>query len=197
MGISRKVWIPTQHAKRCKSIFLLELSDDLQVRLLKNVNRCKLLNHRCMTMCRWSQHLFCCSCRLAEVACEFVVSIVVSMFIHIYPCKWYVLGRFSMVCPCFRTWYKNITAITTLIRQHLVDSSSNNHVGRCSSYDKFAAISQTFSIASSWMKMYERRLEFHWNVFLRFQINQIPSLSIGSDNALIWTDTAFIWTKVG
>ena len=47
------------------------------------------------------------------------------------------------------------------------------------------------------MKMYERRLEFHWNVFLRFQINQIQALSIGSDNALIWTDTAFIWTKVG
>ena len=37
--------------------------------------------------------------------------------------------------------------------------------------DKMAAISQTtFSNAFSWMKMYEFRLWFHWNLFLMFQL---------------------------
>ena len=40
------------------------------------------------------------------------------------------------------------------------------HWGR----DKMAAVFQTtFSNAFSWMKMYEFRLRFHWNLFLRFK----------------------------
>ena len=33
-----------------------------------------------------------------------------------------------------------------------------------------AAISQTFSSAFSWMKMFELRLKFHWSLFLRVQL---------------------------
>ena len=41
------------------------------------------------------------------------------------------------------------------------------HWGR----DKMDAISQTaFSNAFSWMKMFEYRLKFHWNLFLRVQL---------------------------
>ena len=41
------------------------------------------------------------------------------------------------------------------------------HWGR----DKMNAISQTtFSSAFSWMKMFEFRLKFHWNMFLRVQL---------------------------
>ena len=41
------------------------------------------------------------------------------------------------------------------------------HWGR----DKIAAIAQmTFSHAFSWMKMYELRLKFHWNLFPRVQL---------------------------
>ena len=41
------------------------------------------------------------------------------------------------------------------------------HWGR----DKMDAISQTtFSNAFSWMKMFEYRLKFHWNLFLRIQL---------------------------
>ena len=41
------------------------------------------------------------------------------------------------------------------------------HWGR----DKMAGIFQTtFSIAFSWMKMYEYRLRFHWNLFLTFEL---------------------------
>ena len=41
------------------------------------------------------------------------------------------------------------------------------HWGR----DKMDAISQTtFSSAFSWMKMFEFRLNFHWNLFLRVQL---------------------------
>ena len=37
--------------------------------------------------------------------------------------------------------------------------------------DKMAAIFQTsFSIAFSWMKMYEFRIRFHWNLFLRVKL---------------------------
>ena len=45
----------------------------------------------------------------------------------------------------------------------------STHWGR----DKMAAISQT---AFSWMKIYQFRLRFHWNFFLRVQINNIPAL---------------------
>ena len=47
------------------------------------------------------------------------------------------------------------------------------HWGR----DKMAAISQTiFSSEFSWMKIYEFRLRFHWSLFPRFKINNIPAL---------------------
>ena len=46
------------------------------------------------------------------------------------------------------------------------------HWGR----DKMDAISQMiFSYAFSWMKMYELRLKFHWRLFPRVKINNIPA----------------------
>ena len=49
---------------------------------------------------------------------------------------------------------------------HFISASMLTHLGR----DKMAAVSQTFSNAFSWMKMYEFRLKFHWSLFLRFQL---------------------------
>ena len=47
------------------------------------------------------------------------------------------------------------------------------HWGR----DKMAAIFQTtFSNGFSWMKMYEFRLTFHWSLFQKGPINNIPTL---------------------
>ena len=47
------------------------------------------------------------------------------------------------------------------------------HWGR----DKMAAIFQTsFSNRFSWMKMYQFRLIFHWTLFLRVQLTNIPAL---------------------
>ena len=47
---------------------------------------------------------------------------------------------------------------------------SDSHWGR----DKIATISQTtFSNAFSWMEMYDFRLRFHWNLFLRFELTII------------------------
>ena len=47
------------------------------------------------------------------------------------------------------------------------NQSTLTHWGR----DRMAAISQTtFSIAFSWMKMYEFQLSFHWSLFLRVQL---------------------------
>ena len=43
--------------------------------------------------------------------------------------------------------------------------------------DKMAAILQPiFSHAFSWMKMYEFQLKFHWSLFFRVTINNIPAL---------------------
>ena len=39
-----------------------------------------------------------------------------------------------------------------------------------------AVFQTTFSNAFSWMKMYEFRLRFHWSLFLRFQLINIPAL---------------------
>ena len=39
-----------------------------------------------------------------------------------------------------------------------------------------AIVQTTFSNAFSWMKMYEFRLRFHWNLFLKFQVNNMPAL---------------------
>ena len=48
-----------------------------------------------------------------------------------------------------------------------------------------AAIPQTtFSNTFSWMKILEHRLKFHWSLFLRVQINNIP--------AIIWTNGGYI-----
>ena len=56
---------------------------------------------------------------------------------------------------------------------NLMSNWSLTHWGR----DKMAAVFlKTFSNAFSWMKMYELRLRFHWNLLLRVQ------LTIGSDN---------------
>ena len=44
--------------------------------------------------------------------------------------------------------------------------------------DKMAAILQpAFSHAFSWMKIYEFHLRFHWNVFPKVSINNIPALA--------------------
>ena len=42
--------------------------------------------------------------------------------------------------------------------------------------DKMDAIFATFSNAFPWMKMHEFRLRYHWSLFLRFELNNIPAL---------------------
>ena len=52
-------------------------------------------------------------------------------------------------------------------------ASSLTHWGR----DKMDVISHTtFSNAFYWMKMYEFRLRFHWSLFPKVQINNIPAM---------------------
>ena len=72
------------------------------------------------------------------------------------------------------------------------------HWGR----DKMAATSQmTLSIAFSWMKMLEFRLNFHWSLFLRVQLKYS---TIGSDNglapsrrqAIIWTNGGIVYWRI-
>ena len=62
--------------------------------------------------------------------------------------------------------------------------------------DKMVDISQTtFPNAFSWMKIYEFRLIFHWNLILRFKLT---NSSIGSDNGLALNRRqAIIWTNDG
>ena len=64
--------------------------------------------------------------------------------------------------------------ITHLISEpYLPGASELTHWGR----DKMAAIFQTTcSNAFSWMKMYELWLRFHWSLFPRISINNIPAL---------------------
>ena len=53
------------------------------------------------------------------------------------------------------------------INDNVTGTQRLTHWGR----DKMAAIFlTTFSNAFSWMKMYEFRLRFHWNVFRRFEL---------------------------
>ena len=61
---------------------------------------------------------------------------------------------------------------------------------------KIAAISQTtYSNAFSWTTMYDYRLIFHWNLFLR---SELRISNIGSDNGLVPTSReAIIWTNDG
>ena len=82
--------------------------------------------------------------------------------------------------------------------------SKLTHWGR----DKMAAISQTtLSIAFSWLKMLEFRLNFHWSLFLRVQLTHwgwvthicVSKLIItGSDNGLSpGRRQAIMWTNAG
>ena len=61
--------------------------------------------------------------------------------------------------------------------------------------DKMAAIFQTtFSNAFSWMQMYEFRPKFHWSLFSRVHLNNIPELI----QMMAWNRRqAIIWTKDG
>ena len=52
--------------------------------------------------------------------------------------------------------------------------------------DKMAAISHTFSIAFSWMKMYEFRLRFHWILFLRFELTMFQPWSSTWRQTIFW-----------
>ena len=62
--------------------------------------------------------------------------------------------------------------------------------------DKMDAILQmTFSTAFLWMKMFEFRLQFHWNLYQRVQL---IILQLGSDKGLAPSRRqAIIWTKDG
>ena len=71
-----------------------------------------------------------------------------------------------MICTLVTT-HSIVHEICTLFSLALSDVATLAHWGR----DKMDAISQTiFSSAFSWMKMFELRLKFHWNLFLRVQL---------------------------
>ena len=81
----------------------------------------------------------------------------------------------SLMLACFYPYpsglhhshWDNDTIIPVPMKQSLW------HYGQC----KIAAISQTtFSNVFSWKNMYEFRLRFHWNLFLKIRINNIPAL---------------------
>ena len=80
-----------------------------------------------------------------------------------------ICGVLHISCYEFRVWF-----IPYLYQCHVVYISCSDlmcfnitHWGR----DKMAAISlTTFSIAFSWMKMFEFRLRFHWSLFPRVQL---------------------------
>ena len=56
---------------------------------------------------------------------------------------------------------------------HIASEETSTHWGQ----NKMVAISQTtISNAFSWMKTYELRLTFHWNLFLRIQFSNTPAL---------------------
>ena len=68
------------------------------------------------------------------------------------------------------------------IDDHCGIDKALTHLGR----DKMDAISQTFSSAFSWMKMFEFGLKFHWSLFLRVQLTIFQHwfwLWLGADQA--------------
>ena len=85
----------------------------------------------------------------------------------------------TVIC-CLTKWKKSVTKIYLSYDKSRdlcrITSVPNyialTHWGR----DKMTAVSQTtLSNAFSWMKMLAFRLRFHWSLFQRFQINDIPS----------------------
>ena len=91
--------------------------------------------------------------------------------------QWRGTLMFSLICARIKGWANKGDAGD--LRRHLAYYDVIlTHWGR----DKMAAISQTtLSIALSWIKMLELRLNFHWSLFLRVQLT---ISSIGSDNAV-------------
>ena len=81
--------------------------------------------------------------------------------LRIFACALFQLGTLRVV-----PWLKPSMPLISII-------IPLTHWGR----DNMDAISQmTFSYAFSWMKMYELRLKFHWRLFPRVKINNIPAL---------------------
>ena len=104
--------------------------------------------------------------------------------------EWLIYGGLLKLCCCYdymRQFYFSLYAVVLnksvpqeiLFSQDqpwnvLSDSSGTlTHCGR----DKMAAIFQTtFSNAFSWMKMFKLRLRFHWSLFQKGPMNNIPAL---------------------
>ena len=71
------------------------------------------------------------------------------------------------------------TGVILRLMQCSVSEATLNNVGCLTHWgrDKMAAIFQTtFSNAFSWMKMFKFRLRFHWSLFSRCPISNIPAL---------------------
>ena len=70
-------------------------------------------------------------------------------------------------------YIKSMKTILLKLLAHLPGDNELTHWGR----DKMDAISQTtFSNTFSWMKIFEFRLTFHWSLFPRFQLANVPAL---------------------
>ena len=82
--------------------------------------------------------------------------------------KWDLYDLFYNPRP--HSWYNH-----NMVHRHLfLFTIDKNHLSISLAYwdrGQIAAISQTiFWNVFSWMKMYEFRLRFHWNMFLRFEL---------------------------
>ena len=90
-----------------------------------------------------------------NVSCEYQGSHLDSLSISVRDAVYPIKYAHNFVVLCFAVV---IITMSPLLLTHW-------------GWDKMAAISQTtFSTAFSWMKIYELRLSFHWNLFLRFEL---------------------------
>ena len=114
----------------------------------------------------------------------------VYIYIYIYIfLLWLWSGRFSHVLRYYRIattqgqWNRTQEYLQRgyVSRQRLMAQTKTSipkpchltHWGR----DKMAAVSRTtLSNAFSWMKLYEFRLRFHWNLFLGFQLTALVQI---------------------
>ena len=81
----------------------------------------------------------------------------------------------STKSPAYRVhlWHVHLTTAALTMWRSINQWSELTHWVR----DKTATISQTtFSNAFSWKKIYEFRLRFHWGLFPKVRINNIPAV---------------------
>ena len=97
------------------------------------------------------------------------------IFSEMYIDRWM---HHSVTSCSLDLWWKQLGSCSDLWNMHdlnliIWEPTALTHWGR----DKIDAILQTaFSNTISWMKMFEFRLKFHWSLFLKVQLTNIPAL---------------------